>query len=237
MWLISYKRQGFQNRPAHTPNPLCTLSKAPKKFRIRSAPKCVNFLSPMAFFFSAAPSIRWLSRALLRPDFATKEPFNLWLKEESMPGFVSWNIQMSFPWEIKDFFEIGNVQKRDTQDHPYNKRTHGKSTRNNCKSKLNTMHHLSICVKSIGRNGRWMIDIDYVWTIQNEARTGKMPIVYSGFWCPVLLLFRMTMHTYNIWPWKSLGETYSLGPLPKRARPPTPFHPIWPNSIWPDALC
>ena len=64
MWLISYKRQGFQNRPAHTPNPLCTLSKAPKKFRIRSAPKCVIFLSPMAFF-SAAPSIRWLSRALI----------------------------------------------------------------------------------------------------------------------------------------------------------------------------
>ena len=74
-------------------------------------------------------------------DFAQKEPFNLWLKEESMPGFVSWNIQMSFPWEIKDIFEIGNVQKRDKQDHPYDKRKHGKSTRNNCKSKLNTMHH------------------------------------------------------------------------------------------------
>ena len=43
---------------------------------------------------------------------------------------------------LKDFFEIGNAQKRDKQDHPYNnKRTHGKSTRNNCKSKLNTMHH------------------------------------------------------------------------------------------------
>ena len=55
-------------------------------------------------FFSDAPPIRWLSRALLRPDFATKEPFNLWLIEETMPGFVSWNIQMFFSlrnsWKI-----------------------------------------------------------------------------------------------------------------------------------------
>ena len=37
-------------------------------------------------------------------DFAQKEPFNLWLKEESMPGFVSWNIEMFFSLRNQRFF-------------------------------------------------------------------------------------------------------------------------------------
>ena len=41
------------------------------KQRIRSALKCVNFLSP---FLARRQYIRWLSRTLLIPDFASKEP-------------------------------------------------------------------------------------------------------------------------------------------------------------------